>query len=128
MPVPSFLAQVRVFEPGRDISAAVTGAAVSIKRLVKIAGNRDSDGNLTVTTCGAGDRAFGVAAADGDVGQLIHVARDGIVKIVAAGAIPAGSEVQAAAGGAVAVKSTGTTVGFAITGAADTEDAQIALI
>lgn len=121
------LPNVRVYEPGRDITAEVTAAPVTIKRFVKIAGNRTGAGNLAITTAGAGERAFGVAAGNAAVGQLVRVARGGVVKVTATGAIAAGAEVQVGAGGTVTTKAAGIAVGYAVTGAADTFDAQIAL-
>ncbi|SKH28730.1 Uncharacterised protein [Mycobacteroides abscessus subsp. massiliense] len=38
------LPNVRVYEPGRDITAEVAGSPVTIKRFVKIAGNRTGAG------------------------------------------------------------------------------------
>lgn len=80
------LPNVRVYEPGRDITAEVTAAPVTIKRFVKIAGNRTGAGNLAITTAGAGERAFGVAADNAAVGKLVRVARGGVVKVTATGA------------------------------------------
>lgn len=121
------LTNVRVYEPGRDITAQVTGSPVTIKRFVKIAGNRTSAGSLAVTPAAAGERAFGVAADNAAVGQLVRVARGGVVKVTATGAIAAGAEVQVGAGGTVTTKAAGVAVGYAVTGAADTGDAEIAL-
>ncbi|SKH28710.1 Uncharacterised protein [Mycobacteroides abscessus subsp. massiliense] len=68
-----------------------------------------------------------MAAADAAVGQLVRVARGGVVKVTATGAIAAGAEVQVGANGTVTTKAAGIAVGYAVTGAADTFDAQIAL-
>jgi Uncharacterized conserved protein (DUF2190) len=119
------ITNVRVYEPGRDITAQAS-AAVTAKTLVKVSGNR-TGGNVAVATADAGGRVFGVAATDAPIGGLVRVARGGVVKIVAAGAIAAFAEVQSATGGKVATKSTGVAIGQAITGAADAVDAEIAL-
>lgn len=113
------------YSPGANITAEAT-AAVAGRRFVKISGNRTAGGNLAVAPAAAGNRALGVAADDAAVGQLVHVARGGVVKVIAAGAIAAGVDVQVGAGGAAATASTGTVVGFAVTGAADGAVAEIA--
>lgn len=114
------------YSPGQNVSAEAT-APVTANRLVKISGNRTAGGNLAVSTAAAGDRAFGVASEDTAVGQLVHVARGGIIRVVAAGAIAAGAPVSAAANGAVATAGAGITViGLAVTGAVDTALAEIA--
>ncbi|MDP7738991.1 capsid cement protein [Mycobacterium paragordonae] len=121
------LTNVRVYKPGADVTAEVSTGAVAVKTFVKIGGNRTSGGNLAVVQAAAGDRAFGVAAHDAATGQLVHVARGGVVKVVAAGTISAGAEVQVGAAGAVAAKSSGVAIGYAVNGAADGADAEIAL-
>ena len=121
------LTNVRVYKPGQDVTAEVSTGTVEVKKFVKIAGSRTSGGNLAVAQAAAGDRAFGVAAHDAGTGQLVHVARGGVVKVVAAGAISAGAEVEVGAAGAAATKSTGIAVGYAVNGAADGADAEIAL-
>lgn len=113
------------YAPGANISAEAT-AAVTGRRFVAISGNRTPGGNLAVAPAGAGARAFGVAADDAGVGQLVNVARGGVVKVVAAGAISAAAAVQVGAGGAASVATTGVVVGFAVTGAADGAVAEIA--
>ncbi|TDK88660.1 capsid cement protein [Mycolicibacterium mucogenicum] len=117
-----------VYEPGRDITGQAT-APVAARRLVKISGNRAVSGNLSVAPCAAGDRAFGVAGHAADTGQLVRVVRGAgrVVEITASGAIAAGAEVQAAAGGAVTTKAAGIAIGYAVTGAADATNAQISL-
>lgn len=116
---------VYVYRPGQDVTAVAT-ADLTARRFIAISGDR-SGGNIAVAPAGAGVRVFGVAAEDAATGELVHVARGGVVKVRAAGAIAAGVEVQAAAGGAAATKSTGIAVGIAVTGAADGADAEIAL-
>ncbi len=113
------------YSPGANISAEAT-ADVTGRRFVKISGNRTAGGNLAVAPATAGSRAFGVAADDASTGQLVHVARGGVVKVVAAGAISAGADVQVAAGGAVSTAAAGVAVGFAVTGTADGALAEIA--
>jgi hypothetical protein len=106
------IANVRVYEPGRDLTAQTT-SAVTAKRFVKINGNRTSGGNLAVNTATAAGRILGVAATDAASGELVRVARGGVVKVTADGPAKA--------------LAAGVAVGFAITGAADGTDAEIAL-
>ncbi|OBA86765.1 DUF2190 domain-containing protein [Mycolicibacterium mucogenicum] len=117
-----------IYDPGRDITGQAT-APVIARRLVKISGNRAASGNLSVAPCAAGDRAFGVAGHPAATGELVRVVRGAgrVVLVTAAGAIAAGAEVQAAAGGTVATKAAGVAIGYAVTGAADATDAQISL-
>ncbi|MDT5184592.1 MAG: hypothetical protein QOI29_2750 [Mycobacterium sp.] len=120
------ITNVRVYEPGRDITAQAS-AAVTAKRLVAISGNRTSGGNLSVAPAAAAGRVFGVAATDAPIGGLVRVARGGAVKVTAAGAVAAFAEVQVAADGKAATLAAGVAVGYALTGAADGTDAEIAL-
>jgi hypothetical protein len=113
------------YTPGENITAEAT-APVTARRVVKVSGNRTSAGNLAVAPAAAGDRGFGVAANDAAAGQLVRVARGGVVKVIAAGAIAAGASVQVGAGGAVSTAAAGVVVGFAATGAADGAVAEIA--
>jgi hypothetical protein len=117
--------QVYSYAPGQNVTAEAT-AAVQANRLVRIAGNRTANGNLNVAHAGAGDRAFGVASDDAAIGQLTRIARGGVVKVVAAGAIAAGATVQAAANGAVQTAGAGVVIGLAVNGAADTALAEVA--
>ncbi|WP_111512238.1 capsid cement protein [Mycobacterium kyogaense] len=117
-----------VYEPGQDITGQATGA-VTARRFVKISGNRTNGGNVAVTAAAAGDRALGVAGHDAAVGDLVRVVRGAsrVVKVTASGAIAAGAEVQVGANGTAATKAAGVAVGYAITGAVDTADAEISL-
>jgi len=114
-----------IYAPGENITAEATGT-VAVRKFVKISGSRTGAGNLAVTAAAAGDRAFGVAANDATAGQLVRVARGGVVKVIAAGAIAAGAAVQVGTGGAVSTAAAGVVVGFAVTGAADGAIAEIA--
>lgn len=117
-----------VYEPGQDVTGQAS-ADVTARRLVKISGNRSAGGNLSVAPCAAGDRAFGVAGHDAATGALVRVVRGAgrVVKITSSGAIAANAEVQAAADGKVTTLAAGRAIGFAVTGAADAADAEIAL-
>ncbi|WP_348733475.1 capsid cement protein [uncultured Mycolicibacterium sp.] len=113
------------YSPGANITAEAT-ADVTARRFVAISGSRTAAGNLAVAPAADGDRAFGVAADDASAGQLVHVARGGVVRVVAAGAIPAGADVQVGADGAASTAAAGVVVGFAVTGAADGAVAEVA--
>jgi hypothetical protein len=116
------------YEPPNDhrITAQATGNVVE-RKFVSISGNRVAGGNLAVAQSAAGDRPFGVAAYAVAAGQLVLVARGGMVKVIAAGAIVAGAAVQVGTGGAVSTASSGAVVGVAVNGAADGGTAEIAL-
>lgn len=130
------LTQIRVYEPGRDITAEVVTAPVASRRFVKIGGDRTNGGNLAVTPAASGDRVFGVAdvvirtddTETAPVGTLIRVVRGGVVRVTAGANITAGAAVQAGAAGVAIPAAAGTIVGFAVTGAINGADAQIALI
>lgn len=118
--------QPRVYAPGADVTAQAT-AAVTARRLVFISAGRASGGNLSVAHAAAGGRVFGVAVDDAAVGDLVGVARDGVLRVTAGGAIDPGVEVEVGTAGRVVTKTTGTAIGYAVTGAANSGVAEIAL-
>jgi len=109
-------------------SSAVTctaSGAITGKTLVKLAAG--GSGQLpTVTTCAAGDPAYGVAAWSVAAGERVTVLRRGVPGITAGAAITPGP-VQAGAGGKVVPLTTGIRVGFAHADAANNTDAVVAL-
>ncbi|BCZ24853.1 capsid cement protein [Mycobacterium senriense] len=114
--------------PSHHRITAQATANVTERHFVSISGNRAVGGNLAVAPSAAGDRPFGVAAYSAPAGQLVLVARGGVVKVIAAGAIAAGAAVQVGTGGAVSTASgTNPVVGVAVNGAADGGIAEIAL-
>lgn len=116
-----------VYEPGRDIPAVAT-APVTQRNFVAISGDRDpGTGNVSVAPAAAGSRPIGVAAWNAAAGQLVRVARGGVLKVVAGGAITAGDPIAVGAGG-TAVTATGTAVvvGQAIASALNGAIAQVA--
>jgi hypothetical protein len=115
------------YEPGQRITAEAT-AAVTERLFVAVSGNRTTGGNIAVAPAAAGARAFGVAAYSAAAGQLVLVARGGVVKVTAAGAIAAGAAVQVGTGGAASTAGSGTVVGLAVNGAADGGIAEVAFI
>lgn len=122
----TIITQPWVYSPGEAITGVAT-AAVTSRRVVRISGNRTGDGgNLAVAPAGAGARGFGVAANDAGAGQLVRIARGGVVRVIAEGAITAGDAVQVGAAAGVVTASAGVVVGHAVTGAAAGAVAEIA--
>ena len=129
--------------PYHEAAPAITGkaqAAVTGKRLVKVAANRDASvllnnastgGNIMVNHATAAlNTCLGVAAYDAAIGTLVKVwlkCKGTILPITSTGAITAGTEVEAAANGTVSTKSAGVPIGLAVADAADASDAQILL-
>lgn len=114
-----------VYSPGEAITAAAT-APVAARRVVKISGDRTPNGNLAVAPGAAGGIALGVAANDAAAGQLVRVARGGVVRVISEAVIAAGAPVQVGAAAGVVTATTGTVVGHAVTGAAAGAVAEIA--
>jgi hypothetical protein len=114
------------YEPGHRITAQATTAVVE-RCFVSISGNRTAGGNLAVGPAAAGSRPLGVAAYNAAAGQLVLVARGGVVKVLAAGAIVAGAVVAVGAGGAASTAGAALVVGLCVNGAADGGIAEIAL-
>lgn len=117
-----------VYDPGKDITAEAT-ATVTARRFLTISGNRTAGGNVAVAPAAAGARTCGVAGNDAAVGGLVCLVRGNsrVVRVTASGAIAAGAEVQVGANGTATTKAAGIAVGYAITGAADTADAEVSL-
>lgn len=122
------IANPSVYDPGADITGQAT-TAVNAKRFLAISGNRTAGGNIAVAPAAAGARPCGVAGSDAAVGELVRVVRGNsrVVRVTASGAIAANADVQVGAGGTVQTHAAGVAVGYAITGAADTADAEISL-
>ena len=120
------LTHPRVYSPGMDITAEAT-ASITARRLVAPSGNRTAGGNIAVATATAAGPALGVAVSDAASGDLLGVARGGVVKVAAGGSITAGAEVEVGTAGKVVAKSSGIAVGLAVTGASNNTDAEIAL-
>lgn len=118
--------QPRVYQPGADITGVATGDIVS-RTFVAISGDRGASGNASVVTASSGGRIFGVAANAAATGELVHVARDGVVRVLAGGDITAGAEVEVGADGKATAKASGVAIGFVITGVSSGGVAEIAL-
>lgn len=117
-----------VYEPpAHEITAEAT-AAVTERQLVAVSGNRTPGGNVAVAPAGAGARAFGVAVWTAASGQLVRIARGGVVKVTAgAAAINAGDPIASDTNGhAVTATGTAAVIGLAINGAAAGAVAEVA--
>ncbi|OPX11997.1 capsid cement protein [Mycobacterium sp. AT1] len=119
------ITQPWVYAPGEAITASAT-APVTVRRIVRVSGNRDANGNIAVAPAGTGVVALGVAANDAATGQLVRVARGGVVRVMAEASITAGAAVQVGAAAGVVTASTGTVIGHAVTGVAAGAVAEIA--
>lgn len=120
--------------PFKEDGARITctaSAAVTGKQLVKISGDRNADGTYTVAPCGAGEKAFGVAAWDADIGgkvTVVSITSGHIVPIKTGGALTAGVSVKSGAlGVVVAATAADKAYGIALSGAASGADAVIQL-
>ena len=117
------------YEPAARITAKAS-AVVTGKRLVKVTGDRSTDGNVTAGPATAADTVIlGVADRDAPADGLFGVIKSPgiVVPVEAAGAISAGEAVQVGSAGRVAAFSTGTRVGVAVASASDGEDCAVAL-
>lgn len=117
-----------LYYPGQAITREASGT-IAGGALVRVSGNG--------TVAAAGALALdwlGVAAFSVSSGDQVTVYCGGVQRVVASGAITAGAHVAAGAAGTVASvtaatsAAAGTTVGIAITGAADTALAEIAFL
>ncbi|WP_030171771.1 MULTISPECIES: capsid cement protein [Actinomycetes] len=120
MPTPT-----RVYAPGQDITTRAT-ATVATNRFVSVSGNR-VDGNIAVAHSAAGARPFGVSTHDAAAGEVLTVARGGVVRVQTSASISAGADVQASADGKVTTASTGAVIGTAVSGAVSGALAEIAI-
>lgn len=114
---------------GRDVTGRAA-VAVTAGRLVMVAGTL-SEGNISVKTTTAGAAAFGVARATVAAGDLVPVCRGAsrIVRLVAGtGGVTANGEVEADATGGVVAKSTGVSVGRAVSTAAAGAEVLVSLV
>ena len=87
---------VLVYAEGRFVKARA-GAAITAGQLVELTGDE-----TVVPTSGASAKVLGVALKDAAQDELVTVITEGVVEVIAAGAISAGDKVQSAAGGKVA--------------------------
>lgn len=119
------ITQPWVYAPGEAITAEAT-APVTARRVCSVSGNRTANGSLAVAPAAAGEVALGVAANDAAAGQLVRVARGGVVRVIAEAVIAPGAAVQVGAAGGVVTASSGVVVGHAVTGATAGAVAEIA--
>ncbi|UCZ89853.1 capsid cement protein [Gordonia sp. WA4-43] len=118
---------IDIYGPGRDITARAS-AAVATSRFVKISGNT-TEGVPAVAHADAGGRIAGVAKYPAATGELVGLARGAsrVVRVAAAGTIPAFAEVEVGADGKAVAKTSGIAVGYALTAAASGTDAAVSL-
>ena len=114
-------------EPGQNptchVNAAVTGC-----RFVQIkTGVNAVDGNAQVEPCGAGLKAFGVAARDKLAGEKVMVFRWGVVPVIAGATLAHGVPVEADAQGRAIPLAAGERLGICMLDAASGAQAKIAL-
>lgn len=119
------------YEDGDELTGTAT-AAITGKTFVRISGDKQADGTLSLAPAGAGAVAIGVAMFDAAVGQrvTIHTINSGNVMPVTAGAAPlaAGARVASdAAAHAVAAGAGAPALGIVLTGAAAGADAMVSL-
>lgn len=120
---------VPFYEPGGHITG-LASVALTGKTFVAITADRDATHNaIVVGLPTVAERVFGVTSHDAAAASYVTIIRGPgfVVPVTAAGAIAAFAEVEVNAAGQVVTLAAGTAVGFAVTAAADTEDAQIAL-
>jgi hypothetical protein len=119
-----------LFEPGRNITCAVT-AAVGAGKFVSPSGDFQGGPALVVATplvsgnliqvahTTAATRALGVALWDAATsGDVVGVITGGIVPVVSSGAIAAGAQVEVGAAGVAVTIASGIAVGMAVSAAA----------
>ncbi|MCW2685515.1 MAG: hypothetical protein JWR37_405 [Mycobacterium sp.] len=118
---------VHAYAPGRNITGEAFAPVVA-KTFLGIAGDRTMAGSISVATATAGGRVFGVAAFDAAAGQLVGVARNGVVRVICgAAALAAGVDVQSDAAGKAVAVSSGKPAGYTIAAAAVGAEALVAL-
>lgn len=114
---------IPLYRPGADITC-LAGGAITGKTFVKVsaalvAGNPSQNVDstlLTVVTCTAGAKAFGVASYDVASGSRVPViAGPGqVVPVTSGAAVTAGTEVEVNASGQAITLSTGKAAGIAL--------------
>lgn len=121
-----------LYEPGRNVTGRAS-TAVTGRRLLKITGNRSAvGGNLAVGHADAAGRVCGVSGYDAAVGEVVAVLR-GNSHVVFVATPPAGAalaafaEVEVGANGTAVARTTGTPVGYCVTGTAVGVDAEVSL-
>lgn len=104
--------QLPKFLPGQQVTFEATTALIG-GRVVEVTGDRK------VGTAGAAStKAIGTAGHDAAIGDNVVVYMPGIVeRMVSAGAILAGANVEAAAAGKALTATTGRVLGIALTAA-----------
>lgn len=120
---------IPLFRPGADVTCLTTGA-VTGKTFLDVSATTDATTGLTkVATCGAGVKAYGVAAYDAASGARVPVLTGpGLHVYVTAGATVAfGVEVEVGTGGKAITLASGKAVGKALAAGTNNNDLLIKL-
>jgi hypothetical protein len=120
---------VGVFKPGGNVPV-FANTAIRAGRFVRVSGAQQSTGAYTAAECGAGGRAVGVAEYDSapttepahSVYRMVNIFRNGIARVVAGGAVTAGTGVESDAQGRAVTLASGVDLGTAMTAAAQAGD------
>lgn len=118
---------IPLYSPGANLSATA-GAAIIGKRFVDIQGatlNPATGALLTAKPAAAGVKPLGVAAYDAVAGEVFPILGEGVLPVVAGGAITAGDEVEVGADGKAVKLASGKPAGRSLTTAAANADAYI---
>ncbi|ADB58550.1 capsid cement protein [Archaeoglobus profundus] len=87
---------VEVYPEGKYLPLTA-GADITAGQVVELTGDK-----TVAPTGGASSKVIGVALINANAGENVTIVTEGVVEVVAAGAIAAGDKVQSAAGGKVA--------------------------
>lgn len=124
------------YKPGSEVSGFATTLIVG-GTFVKVAADKTTAGDYSITTCGAGDSAMGVAINDSapttepatSVERRIDVVRRGaIARVTAGGTIAAGATVGSDAAGKAVTYASGTKLGIAMNAATNGTVVEVDLI
>jgi hypothetical protein len=113
---------VPFFDEADQITGTATAAVIG-KRFVRITGDLQADGTVSIGPPAAGGRVFGIAEQDAAIGRRVGVIRERGQLVpattgAASGAMAAFAEVQVDATGAIIPLAAGVAVGYIVTGTA----------
>lgn len=108
---------VEAYIEGRKIPFTA-GAAITAGQVVELTADE-----TVAPTAGASSKVIGVALMDAAANEKVTVVTEGVVEVVASGAINAGDKVKSAANGQVAAVTLGTDPDYQIIGVALTSAA-----
>lgn len=99
------------FKPGHNVTGYPTAAIAGKTCVGAVDGGRG--GLPSVATAPAGAPILGVAGKDAAVAEELHINVGGIVPVLAAADITAGTQVEVGTGGRIIPHATGVAVGYA---------------